>query len=248
MCKVAIVDDCPLDREHLCSTLAKACPEVDIVYQFDSGASAMRLLPNLRLDALLLDVHLGDMCGLSLLGQMPNRNFKVIVTTAFSSYAIEAIRLSALDYLLKPIDGDELAKAIAKVPHQEHNNHLNPPDAANRIMANSIVVSERTKDHVIQIQSIIYLKSCGNYTQLVYSTDGVNERVVTGCYNLLYYESRLRAYGFVRIHQSILVNSMCIQSINRNTREVALPNGHKLTCSRNGIRLLKGVITGKAQL
>lgn len=110
----AIVDDEQGNRENLLRMIGNYCPQIRISAICSSVTEARTVLPEAKPDILFLDIRLGDDTGFSLLGSLPEIPFEVIFVTAYDSYAIQAIRFSALDYLLKPIDPEELTHAVDK--------------------------------------------------------------------------------------------------------------------------------------
>ena len=110
----AIVDDEQGNRENLLRMLGTYCPQIKISVICSSVTEACTVLPEVKPDILFLDIRLGDDTGFFLLESLPDVPFEVIFVTAYDSYAIQAIRFSALDYLLKPIDPEELAHAVEK--------------------------------------------------------------------------------------------------------------------------------------
>jgi len=110
----AIVDDEQGNRENLLRMIGNYCPQIRISAICSSVIEARTVLPEAKPDILFLDIRLGDDTGFSLLGSLPEIPFEVIFVTAYDSYAIQAIRFSALDYLLKPIDPEELTHAVDK--------------------------------------------------------------------------------------------------------------------------------------
>lgn len=110
----AIVDDEQGNRENLLRMIGNYCPQIRISAICSSVTEARTVLPEAKPDILFLDIQLGDDTGFSLLGSLPEIPFEVIFVTAYDSYAIQAIRFSALDYLLKPIDPEELTHAVDK--------------------------------------------------------------------------------------------------------------------------------------
>jgi two-component system LytT family response regulator len=249
MIKAVVLEDDPLDRDYLIKSLAEFCPEVNVICELDSGRKAVRLLPNLMFDLLLADINLGDMCTFQVLENLYSPSFSVIFVTSYDSYAVEAIKARALDYVLKPFEGVELRDAIDKaltlhkpllLPGSNGNHELNSRDY--------MVVSEKTTDHIILLKSICYLKSNGNYTQIVYLTFGNEVSSVMGSYNLGYYAKLLVAPHFIRIHQSLIVNGHMLASINRTQKTVLLRNGDTLCCSRSGLKNLQSVMVKSKSL
>src|SRR5580692_1306803 len=115
MIRAMIVDDEPYCCEALSILLQRYCPQVDIVGLFHSGSDALGPIRQQRPQLLFLDIEMPRMNGFELLEKIKDLDFELIFTTSYDQYAIKAIRHSALDYLLKPIDREELQRSIQKV-------------------------------------------------------------------------------------------------------------------------------------
>lgn len=166
----AIVDDEQGNRENLLRMIGNYCPQIRISAICSSVTEARTVLPEAKPDILFLDIRLGDDTGFSLLGSLPEIPFEVIFVTAYDSYAIQAIRFSALDYLLKPIDPEELTHAVDKavqvVLRKQENkrmqNLLQNTQALDK--QKKIALSVADKIEFVEIGSIIRCESESNYT------------------------------------------------------------------------------------
>src|SRR5580765_2617586 len=115
MIKAIIVDDEPYCCESLATLLQRYCPDVKVVDICYNGVSALKAIEEDKPDLLFLDIEMPQMNGFELLERLKEINFQLIFTTSYDQYAIKAIRFSALDYLLKPVDREELQKSVQKV-------------------------------------------------------------------------------------------------------------------------------------
>src|SRR6266498_62122 len=115
MIKAVIVDDEPFCCSSLVILLERYCPEVKVAGICHSGEDALVVIPEQQPQIVFLDIEMPGMNGFEMLERIPSINFEIIFTTSYDQYAIKAIRFSALDYLLKPIDREELQKAVQKV-------------------------------------------------------------------------------------------------------------------------------------
>ncbi len=210
MIKAVIVDDSPEARESLSADLKRWCPDVHLLGQAGSMAEGLKVLRELKPDVVFLDIQLGDGDGFGLLEQLGETETKVIFTTGNDNYGIRAIKFSALDYLLKPVDPDELVAAVEKLAQEKKKQsisenikllteHLRPttPGTIKRLALNSA-----DKVQVINIADIIRCESERNYT--TFFLKGGKQIVVTK--TLKEYEDLLEPCGFVRIHHSHLIN------------------------------------------
>ncbi len=213
MIRAIIVDDEENSRETLRGKIDLFCPEVEIAGEADSVESGIKVITESNPDVIFLDVQLTeDSSGFDILNEISineELNPEVIFITAHNEFAIQAIKFSALDYLLKPIDPEELVKAIRKV---ESRKGL-PKKAANfnvlveniRQASDSpkkIVVPTSDGMHVIRLSDIIRLESSSNYTTFYLQ----NDKSLLASKTLKEFDNMLSGYNFHRIHKSHLVN------------------------------------------
>lgn len=232
MIKAVIIDDIPQAIDLLRSDLKNYCPEVEVIGDAPSVVSGTKLLKQLTPDVVFLDIELQDGTGFDILEIIGEIDFKVIFTTASDEHAIRAFRFSAIDYLLKPINPEDLQQAVAKVKEQQ-------PDTKERIDLLLDTVKERNaprklalhtldKIQVADIQDIIRCESSGNYTTF-YFTDG-QQLLVTK--TLKEFEKMLDAQGFIRVHQSHLVNVNQIKEyIKTEGGYLVMKNGDNVSVS-----------------
>ena len=209
MIRTIIIDDEQRARETIFEIIKLHCENVQIVGQADSVSSGLEVIRNVAPDMVLLDIQLTDGTAFDLLNQLGTVDFKVIFITAYEQYAIEAFKFSALDYILKPIDPDELKKAVYKAQHslgQENfglmlNTFLSNTDNISK--ANKkIVLNTSGSIHIVKVQDIIRCEADRNYTQF-YFNDGKKLLVSR---TLKEFDEMLHEYGFLRVHQSHLIN------------------------------------------
>lgn len=117
--KAIIIDDEVRSRESLRQKINTHCPDVEIIGECENGEQGIRSIEEKQPDIVFLDVEMPRMNGFTMLQQLNNRNFELIFTTAYDHYAIRAIRFSALDYLVKPIEVNDLCSAIELVKKKE---------------------------------------------------------------------------------------------------------------------------------
>lgn len=212
--RAIIVDDEKNNRENLQQMLSTHVPTVNIIATCASVLEARQTITKLRPDLLFLDIQMGDGNAFSLLESLSEHPFEIIFVTAYDNYAIRAIKFSALDYLLKPLDPLELIKAVEKAKtiirqKQENvrmNNLLNNASVPDK--HKKIAVSVADKIEFIEISSIIRCESESNYTTL-FLTSG--EKIIASR-TLKEFDELLSPYRFLRVHQSHLVNLEEIKS------------------------------------
>lgn len=208
MITATIVDDEPYCCESLVTLLERYCPDIKVMDICYSAAEALESVKQKKPDILFLDIEMPHMNGFELLEKLPEINFELIFTTSYNQYAIKAIRFSALDYLLKPIDREELQKAVVKVVKQKHSpfpqqieillQKLNHPTIA----INKIAIPTMEGLQMIYVESIISCASDSNYTILQLK----NKQKITASRTLKEIEELLEDYSFARVHHSHLVN------------------------------------------
>lgn len=208
MINAIIIDDEPHMRHTIRKMLNGLCPEVKIMSEAGSVAEGVAAIKNLHPDLIFLDIKMDDGTGFDLLKQMKPIDFKVIFITAWENFAIKAFKFSALDYLLKPIDPDDLVQAVQKARQtiqsdfntqlENLNEHLNNQDKTNK----KIIIRTAENIHLVKVKDIVYCESDGNYT----TVNLVDEARIIVSSTLREYEDLLLEYGFFRVHKSYLIN------------------------------------------
>ncbi|HAD97978.1 MAG TPA: DNA-binding response regulator [Cryomorphaceae bacterium] len=212
MIQVVIIDDEENSRDSLKGKLDLFCPEVEIAAEAGNVKDGIAAITNSKPDAVFLDIKLAGESGFDILDEVAKNSEvqpKIIFITAHDEFAIKAIKFSALDYLLKPIDPEELVRAIRKVEDQKGL----PPHAANlnvlveniRQASDSpkkIVVPTSDGMHVIKLADIIRLESSSNYTTFHLK----NDKSLLASKTLKEFDTMLTGYNFNRVHKSHLVN------------------------------------------
>jgi len=200
--RTLIVDDEAHNRLGLQNLLNEYCPQVQVIALADGAASAYKAIHQYQPELVFLDIRMPAADeGFQLLESLRDINFAVIFTTSFDEYAIRAIKFSALDYLLKPINILELQKAVHRYGQRrgmsDHQGIKNLPNAFQKIGLPSMEGLT-----FVPIQDIIRCEADGNCT-IFYSTDGRKAMVSK---TLKYYDKLLSAHHFYRVHGSHLVN------------------------------------------
>jgi len=208
MIKAIIVDDEPFCCDALEILLQKYCPQVRVAEVCNSGEEALRMIAVIKPQLVFLDIEMPAMSGFEMLEKIEKIDFDLIFTTSYDQYAIKAIRFSALDYLLKPIDRQELQAAVQRVM-QGKSNDLNqqlqilfqkvtkPAASIQRIALPTIEGLQ-----LVPIDSIISCDSNSNYTVFHLK----NGQKITVSRTLKETEEMLGDHSFLRVHNSHLVN------------------------------------------
>jgi two-component system, LytTR family, response regulator len=208
MINTIIIDDEPYCCETLEAMIGKYCPELAVAAVLHSGVDALQVFTQFTPQLVFLDIEMPHMTGFEFLEKVQFVNFAVIFTTSYDQYAIKAIRLSALDYLLKPIDRVELIQAVAKVSKSMQN----PTDQQLEVLLQKFnqqkssirVIALPTMEglEMVEIDSIVSCASDGNYTHFFLR----NDKKLTASRTLKEVEELLSEYSFIRVHNSFLVN------------------------------------------
>jgi two-component system LytT family response regulator len=210
MIKAVIIDDSEQARLALKADLESYCPEVELLGEADGVLSGGKLLRKVKPELVFLDIEMGDGTGFDLLEIIGDAPFNVIFTTAHGSFAIQAIKFSALDYLLKPVDPDELQAAIARVKDKKQTDPEHVQALLNNIQGKQhsrLALHTLEKIHVVDIADIVRCESSTNYT-IFYFNDG-KQLLVTK--TLKEFDNMLSDMQFIRVHQSHLVNANYIK-------------------------------------
>lgn len=208
MIKAIIVDDEPYCCESLATLLQRYCPQVQLLDICYNGAVALKAISEDKPELLFLDIEMPQMNGFDLLEKLREINFQLIFTTSYDQYAIKAIRFSALDYLLKPIDREELQKAVHKaasrltIPNRDQIEMLLQKLNQPTILVSKIAIPTMEGLHMIPVESIISCIADSNYTTLNLKT----KQKIIASRTLKEIEEMLGDYSFTRVHHSSLIN------------------------------------------
>lgn len=211
MIKAVIIDDIERSRASLADDLKRYCPDVTIVGEGDSVKTGLTVIKQYRPDVVFLDIQLEDGNGFNILEQIDKTDFKVIFTTGSDEYGIKAVKFSALDYLLKPIDPDELIAAVTKLRKAREEEPADIKENLSVLIENlkninnsskRIALNSADRVHVVNVTDIIRCESQRNYT--LFYLHGNKQILVTK--TLKEFEEMLADSGFVRIHHSHLIN------------------------------------------
>lgn len=233
-----LVDDEKNNLSNLSRLLNLYCPMVHIVGEALDAAEAKTHLLRLNPDLVFLDIQMPGTNGLELLQQLPEPNFELIFVTAHDQYGIQAVKFAAVDYLLKPIDIAELQAAVRKVAERLTVRHKNA-QLENLLQ---LLHQQKNKDEhrlplttlketrFVQTARIIRCESSNNYCYF-FLDSGEKLLVSKPIYE---YDPLLAPYGFIRCHQSHLVNKRYIRSwVRENGGFLLLENGDSIPVSRN---------------
>jgi two-component system LytT family response regulator len=212
MIKALIIDDVEKARSALKSDIKTYCPNVQVIGEADGVESGLQLIKSTTPDVIFLDIRMSDGSGFDLIAKLRQQgtiSFQIIFTTAYDEYAIKAFKFSAIDYLLKPVDHEDLIQAVQKIKVQDVQNSLKEnmelllesmkgiKTSNKRIALNSV-----DKVQVVNVDDIIQCESQKNYT-LFYLT---NKKQVLVTRTLKEFEDMFEGDNFLRVHHSHLIN------------------------------------------
>lgn len=233
MTSAIIVDDELAGRESLSILLNEYLPDVQVLAKAESVKTAIEQIKTLKPDIVFLDVEMPEKDGFSLISETNPADFEVIFTTAHPEYAIKAIKASAIDYLLKPIDHTELSDAVKKVELKKglgnkkletFMSHIGGPKSQPQL-----AISTLEGLIFIKLSNIIFCRGDGAYTFFILKT---GERIIASK-NLKEFENLLCDGDFFRTHKSYIVNLAEIKKFIKNDGCYALmSNGHKVDVSK----------------
>ncbi len=205
MIKTIIIDDEKLAVNYLKNLLNEYCKNIEILGTARSIKEGVELINRTKPDLVFLDIEMPFGTGFDLLSKLDKIDFQVIFVTAYNKYAIQAIKCNALDYILKPIDIDELKKAVSKVDIKDKSNdRINSliESVIGKDLPTKIALADDGGYTMVNIDSIIRCESSGYYT-IFYIEKQDNITVST---TLKKYEDILPKDKFIRVHQSHVVN------------------------------------------
>lgn len=227
-----LVDDEQKNRDSLRKLLELYCPDVQVVGEADSVEGALEALERLEPELVFLDVEMPGGTGFDFLRRAGERNFRVIFVTAHSHYAIKAIRFSAIDYLLKPVDTDDLVEAVRKAMEERSQSsapqHLHLLESLGQAGIRKLAIPIRDGIAFLAPEEIVRLEADGTYTH-VYTLQGK----YTGTRNIKVYEQLLSEQGFFRAHHSHLINLRHVRNFSRvDGYFVEMADGSRVEISR----------------
>ena len=239
MITALLIDDDSNLRNGMKSLLSRYAPEIEIIGEADSVETGTALLLQNPPQVIFLDIHLGDGSGFDLLEEVSKRGkvtSQIVFITAHEQYAIKAFRFSALDFLLKPVDPEELQKVIGKLKQViDRNDNVAHIDLLLENIRKKvdnfkrIALSNSDGIHLFDISDIIRCESEDNYTKFYIK----NNKPILISKTLKEYEDLLTEHGFERIHQSHLINLAYLKSyIKKDGGYVVMADNSNLPISQ----------------
>jgi len=244
--RAILVDDERANVEVLQVLLDKYCPEIKVVATSSQVNEAIGLLNLHRPDILFLDIQMGKSTGFDLLNQLYEKSFEVIFVTAYDHYGIQAVKFAALDYLLKPVNPEELINAVAKAAgriknkiQNEQLNFLLQQIKAPESLVQKIALPQYNEIRYVAISEIVRCEADNTYTFFFLAT---GDKILISR-ALKEYSDLLKPHGFLRTHQSHLINPSFVKSwLKEDGGVLLMNNGDKIPVSRPNRDSVKEVL------
>jgi two-component system, LytTR family, response regulator len=232
--KAILVDDEAPANTALQALLEMTCPDVNIVEVCESTAKAMEAIIRHQPDVLFLDIQMPHESGIDFLKRLGKFDFEVIFVTAFNQYAIDAFKLSAVDYVLKPVNAADVTLAIEKVSkrRQEKRKLEQYQILFEHIQGNTgrmMLPNKNGLYEVVRIPEIYYCKADGHTTHFFLTE---KRHLITGS-NLGEYKTALLAYQFMQTHRSYIVNMSFVDKFNGQDEFLLLKNGQNIPIGKD---------------
>jgi two-component system, LytTR family, response regulator len=235
MITAILIDDEAKGRLALREKLSAYCPQVQVLAEASNGQEALLLIQHHKPQLIFLDIEMPRMNGFEMLNALPEKNFHVIFTTAYDQYAIKAIKYAAFDYLLKPIDIEELKTAVEKIELKEGNQTKKQAELLQQNIEhpkkqlNKLAIPTLEGLLFFDINDIIHLEANSNYTFIHFS----GKPKITASKTLKEFEEILPENIFFRTHHSHLINLNYIKRyIKGDGGQIELQNGNYVDVSR----------------
>jgi two-component system, LytTR family, response regulator len=236
--KAVIIDDERKNVDNISALLSAYCPQVEVAGFALDAPSGRQLILQLQPQLVFLDIQMPGESGFDMLRSLNQYNFEVIFVTAYDKYGIQAVKFAAVDYLLKPVNITELQlavdKAITRVQYKHQNlqleNLIQLLHQQHQKEEHRIALPTLKETRFVYTREIIRCESSNNYTRFFLSAGDV----LLVSRPIFEYEEILKDYGFVRCHQSHLVNKKFIKSwIKDDGQFLLLQDGTEVPISRN---------------
>lgn len=239
--KVLLVDDEIEACENLREFINEYFDNIQIVGIVHNTKEAEKYIAQYKPDALFLDIQMPNENAFNFLERIKPFEFEIIFVTAFDQYAITALRLNAIDYILKPISTTELIEAIIKLTNRInskekllHNDRFTEvsKQLSGKSSFENIVLKSQNHIEIVELKSILYIEAQSNYSKFFYLTKNNTTKNTIISHSIAMYEELLSEMQFYRVHRSYLVNLKQIEKINASQQLIILKNGIQLPISR----------------
>ncbi len=231
--KAVVVDDEINARENLQYLLKEFCEEIEVVSEASNVDEAVKVIEKNKPQIVFLDIEMPQKNGFQLLNEFSEINFQIIFITAYDIYAIKAFEVSAIDYLLKPIDIDRLKESVKKA-RKVINQNLDTSSRLELLKENKkevkrIAIPYKSDYAIVNIEDVICIEADRMYS-VIYTS---KSKKYTVAKKLSYYEKLLCERGsFIRVHRSWIVNINEVNMYSKKEKEVTLKNQTKVSVSK----------------
>ena len=231
--KAIIIDDEPDSIKLLQLQLAQYCPEIEIAGTYTSSVKALPGIEKLQPDLVFLDIEMPVMNGFELLEKILHLPFSVIFITAYNQYALKAFRFNAVDYLVKPIDKDDLVEAVAKAIKRAKPNpnqlSLMQKQMRGEPATKIAIPGQHGGITFIDLNEIVFSEASNNYSRLVLT----DARIFIISKTLKDVQEVLEEEHFLRVHRQYIINLNHVKQFNRNDGILTMTNGEHIPIARN---------------
>jgi two-component system, LytTR family, response regulator len=241
--KTVIVDDEAASQKVLSSLIEKNCPSIQIIGIANSVEEGLKTIEALKPDIVFMDVELTPGTGFDILRKITKRDFDVIFVSAHGHYAIKAFKFSAIDFLLKPIDAEDLIQAVDRIAYYRNLNQNLPLSKYDVLLDNlesaqprKLAISTNEGIEYMQLDEVMYIKAEGSYSEIVCKDR--SKRMVSK--NLKDFHEKLNESGFFRAHKSYLVNMKYVKKLlRRDGGSIEMADGTIVLLARTQLEAFK---------
>lgn len=226
MIKTLLIEDEPQSREFIKSLISDTAPFVDLVGETGHVDEAVQLINQTKPGLVIMDIQLYGRSAFDIFKAIGDFDFQVVFITAFEHFAIPAIKLAAVDYILKPISPVEFKEAMQKVQRNMGTEAVALPANVQKPLSdlrnNKLIISDYKEMHILKHEDVIYFEGDGNYTHAVVSSG----KRITSSKPISEYEEQLSRQGFFRVHKSYIINmARVVKYVKGRGGEVVMDNG-----------------------
>jgi two-component system, LytTR family, response regulator len=234
--KAIIIDDEARSRETMFELLRIYCPQVEVVGEASDVSSGLDAITKLAPDLVFLDIKMPDGTGFDLIRQIKEVDFALVFITAYEEYAVKAFKFNAIDYLLKPIDPEELVHAVERCGANRENDSFNDKishflEYLSHVNRNSygkkIILKTFENVYVVDIKDVVSIESDMNYCRF----NLINGESILVSRTMKEFEEMLDEHHFYRIHQSYIVNLSYIKMYSKEENTCLMTDGSKIPVS-----------------
>lgn len=237
MIRIGIVDDEENARRVILKYLERYCENYQVVFEATDYQDTVDATLKHQPDLLFLDIHLLEGTGIEVAQELMGKSdAKIIFTTAYNEYAINALRLKAFDYLLKPIDIEEFQDSLQRVIEEIES------EKSKDALSSKITISTLSGTQILEKNEILFMRADASYCTLLL----VSGKSITISKPMKYIEKLVEKDStFLKIHKSYITNVDCVKLLDRVTNELVLCNDERLPISRSNLKIVFNFFQGK---